>query len=130
VNAAFARFANIAGVVTGHHLAFIISLVAVIVWAITGPIFNFSDTWQLVINTGTTVITYLLLFVVQNTQNRNNAAVNLKLDEVIRAMPQARTELVRRHIEEATDEELEELKAELDRLASKRTQPRQTTDTA
>jgi low affinity Fe/Cu permease len=130
VNAAFARFANIAGVVTGHHLAFIISLVAVSVWAITGPIFNFSDTWQLVINTGTTVITYLLLFVVQNTQNRNNAAVNLKLDEVIRAMPQARTELVRRHIEEATDEELEELKAELDRLASKRTQPRQTTDTA
>ncbi|HEY1292788.1 MAG TPA: low affinity iron permease family protein [Chloroflexota bacterium] len=121
----FAHVATLAGAWTGHPLAFVLSCVAVIVWAVTGPIFGFSDTWQLVINTGTTVITYLLIFLVQNTQNRNAAAMHLKLDEIIRALPQARTELVMHHLETASEQELATFKAELDRLATRSKQPRQ-----
>jgi low affinity Fe/Cu permease len=117
VNRWFARFAGAAGVWTGHPLAFVLSLAAVLVWAVSGPLFGFSDTWQLVINTGTTVLTFLLVFVIQNTQNRDAQAVHLKLDEIVRALPQARTALVRQHLETATDEELAAVKAELDRLA-------------
>jgi low affinity Fe/Cu permease len=118
VNALFARFATAVGNWSGHPLAFVISLALIVVWAVSGPLFGFSDTWQLVVNTATTVITYLLVFVIQNTQNRDSAALHLKLDEIVRALPQARTELVRRHIETATDEEIEMLKAEEDVLVS------------
>lgn len=113
----FARFSTAVGIWTGHPLAFVTSLGLVVVWAISGPLFGWSDTWQLVINTATTVITYLLVFVIQNTQLRDSAAVHLKLDEIVRALPEARTELVLRHLEDASDEELARVKAELERIA-------------
>ena len=115
----FARFATLIGVWTGHPLAFILSVLACLVWAVSGPLFGFSDTWQLVINTGTTVLTFLLVFIIQNTQLRDNAAVHLKLDEILRALPEARTELVLHHLENASDEELAHFKAELERLAER-----------
>jgi low affinity Fe/Cu permease len=115
----FARFSTAVGTWTGHPLAFVISLALVVVWAISGPLFGWSDTWQLVINTATTVITYLLVFVIQNTQLRDSAAVHLKLDEIVRALPEARTELVLRHLENASDEELARVKAELDARAAR-----------
>lgn len=113
----FARFSTVVGFWTGQPLAFILSVTACIVWAISGPIFGFSDTWQLVINTGTTVLTFLLVFVIQNTAIRDNAAVHLKLDEILRALPEARTELVLHHLEDASEDELARVKAELERIA-------------
>lgn len=115
----FARFSTAVGVWTGHPLAFILSVAACVVWAVTGPLFGFSDTWQLVINTGTTVLTFLLVFVIQNTQLRDNAAVHLKLDEILRALPEARTELVLHHLEDADDAELARIRRELDRIAKR-----------
>ena len=82
----FARFANKTAHAVGHPLAFVFATLSVIVWAATGPIFGYSDTWQLVINTGTTVLTFLIVFLIQNSQNRESVAVQLKLDELIRAM--------------------------------------------
>jgi low affinity Fe/Cu permease len=87
--------------------AFIIALAIILVWAATGPIFHYSDTWQLIINTGTTVITFLMVFVIQNTQNRDSRAMHLKLDELIRANKAARNQLL--NLEEMSDQELEEL---------------------
>jgi low affinity Fe/Cu permease len=84
------------------------------VWAITGPIFNFSDTWQLIINTGTTIVTFLMVFLIQNTQNRDAKAIHLKLDELIKAVKGARTRLV--DLEDLSDEELEKLQGEFKRL--------------
>jgi low affinity Fe/Cu permease len=117
----FAQFSTACGNVTGQPLAFIVSLALVVLWAVSGPLFGYSDTWQLVINTATTVITYLLVFVIQNTQLRDSAAVHIKLDEIVRALPEARTALVLRHLEDASDEELASFKAELERLASRET---------
>jgi low affinity Fe/Cu permease len=113
----FARFSSVVGLWTGQPLAFVISVAACIVWAVSGPLFGFSDTWQLVINTGTTVLTFLLVFVIQNTAIRDNAAVHIKLDEILRALPEARTELVLHHLEDASEEELAHFKAELERIA-------------
>jgi len=90
----FTRFANHASQATGHPSAFVIAAVVVAVWAITGPLFKFSDTWQLVINTGTTIITFLMVFLIQNTQNRDSAAIHLKLDELIRSHKQAHNSLL------------------------------------
>lgn len=118
-NVLFATIANATGRACGHPFAFILSVLAVIVWAISGPVFGFSDTWQLVINTGTTVITYLLLFVVQNSQNRNAAALHIKLDEILRAIPEARSALVVSHIEDAPDEKIVEERQVLDKLIVK-----------
>jgi low affinity Fe/Cu permease len=118
VNRWFARVATVAGAWTGHPLAFILSCTACIVWAISGPLFAFSDTWQLVINTGTTVLTFLLVFVIQNTQNRDSAAMHLKLDEILRALPQARTEMAVEHLEQASEEVLAQHRQLLDRLAA------------
>jgi low affinity Fe/Cu permease len=117
VNEWFTKISNVAGIWTGHPLAFILSCVIVVIWAITGPLFGFSDTWQLFINTGTTVVTYLLVFIVQNTQNRNSTALHLKLDELLRAVSSARTELIREHLELASEEELERQKVLLEELA-------------
>jgi low affinity Fe/Cu permease len=89
---------------------FIAALLLIIVWLVTGPIFHFSDTWQLVINTGTTIITFLMVFVIQNSQNRESTALQLKLDELIRAVTAARNNLV--NLEEFSDEELERLHEE------------------
>ena len=98
----------------GSAWAFLLALAVILAWAITGPVFGFSDTWQLVINTGTTIITFLMVFLIQNTQNRDAQAIHLKLDELIRASPNTRTSLV--DLEELTDEELDELHREFQEL--------------
>ena len=82
---AFAKFANATAKATGSPVAFLLCVAAVVLWAATGPIFKFSETWQLVINTGTTIVTFLMVFLIQNTQNRDGAALQTKLDELIRA---------------------------------------------
>ncbi|GCE50837.1 low affinity iron permease [Thermosporothrix hazakensis] len=82
----FSRFAKLMSRMLGHPLAFCLALLAVVIWGITGPIFHFSDTWQLVINTGTTIITFMMVFLIQNTQNRDSEAMQVKLDEIIRAL--------------------------------------------
>jgi low affinity Fe/Cu permease len=99
---------------TGSHWAFLIALLVVVVWAATGPLFHFSDTWQLVINTGTTVVTFLMVFLIQATQNRDGKALQLKLDELIRAQRSARN--VFADLEDATEEELQEFEAEFKAL--------------
>ena len=82
----FSRFAKWTARATGHPAAFMAAALIIVVWGVTGPIFQFSDTWQLVINTGTTIVTFLMVFLIQNTQNRDSHAVQLKLDELIRAV--------------------------------------------
>src|SRR5262249_3768453 len=98
----------------GSAWAFFFALGVVLAWALTGPLFGFSDTWQLVINTGTTIITFLVVFLIQNTQNRDAKAIHLKLDELIRAVRGARNQLV--DLEELSDEELERLQQEFHEL--------------
>jgi low affinity Fe/Cu permease len=112
---AFTRFARWTAKTSGHPTAFGLAVVLILVWAVTGPLFHFSDTWQLVINTGTTVVTFLMVFLIQSTQNRDGAAVQLKLDELIRAVRGARNSTLA--LEEMTEEELEALKTEYLRLA-------------
>jgi low affinity Fe/Cu permease len=103
----FRSFASATSEAAGSPWAFIVAVLVIVVWGITGPIFGFSDTWQLVINTGTTIVTFLMVFLIQNTQNRDAKAMHLKLDELIRALHGARTHLV--DLEDLTDEELEDL---------------------
>jgi low affinity Fe/Cu permease len=103
----FHRFAHRAADSVGSPAAFITGLAVIVVWAITGPVFRYSDTWQLVINTGTTIITFLMVFLIQNTQNRDSRAVHLKLDELIRSIKSARNEMV--GLEDLSDVELDEL---------------------
>jgi low affinity Fe/Cu permease len=98
----------------GTPWAFMAALLTIIVWAIMGPYFRYSDTWQLVINTGTTIVTFLMVFLIQNTQNRETRIVALKLDELLRAMEGARTSLVQ--LDQMTDEELETVQGEFKRL--------------
>lgn len=100
--------------VLGSAWAFIIAILIIAVWGITGPMFNFSDTWQLIINTGTTIVTFLMVFLIQNTQNRDAKAVHLKLDELIRAMKGARNRLV--DLEKLSDDELKKLEEEFQRI--------------
>src|ERR1700710_23533 len=102
----------------GRASTFIVACVTIIVWAITGPVFHYSDTWQLVINTGTTIVTFLMVFLIQNTQNRDMSALHLKLDELIRVNESARNKLI--DLEDMTEEELERLKGDFTRLASKK----------
>jgi low affinity Fe/Cu permease len=111
---AFRRFAHRVSLSVGAPWAFALALTIVAVWALTGPLFGFSDTWQLVINTGTTVITFLMVFVIQNTQNREAQVIQLKLDELIRAVEQARNELV--DMEDLSDEELRGLQRQFEIL--------------
>jgi low affinity Fe/Cu permease len=106
----FSRFAHQSAQATGSPWAFVVALAVVLLWAITGPLFGFSDTWQLVINTGTTVVTFLIVFLIQCTQNRDTLALQLKLDELVRSEGKARTGLV--DLEELSDEELERLHQE------------------
>jgi low affinity Fe/Cu permease len=106
----FSRFAHVISIWTGHPLAFLSAVVLVIVWGTTGPIFNYSDTWQLVINTGTTIVTFLMVFLIQNTQNRDTLAIQLKLSELVLALKGAENRFAA--IEDLSDEELEQLHKE------------------
>lgn len=99
---------------TGSPWAFLIAAITIVVWGITGPIFHYSDTWQLVINTATTIVTFLMVFLIQNTQNRDTKALHLKLDELLRGVAGARTSFV--SLENLSDEELERLQKEFDRI--------------
>lgn len=112
----FARFSTACGVWTGHPLAFVISCALVLLWAVTGPLFGFSDTWQLVINTATTVVTYLLVFVIQNSQNRSDKAIQLKLDELILKLEAADNRFA--GIEQRTEAELDKLGRQVTREIS------------
>ena len=111
----FARFARWVSRTVGHTQTFIGALAIVAVWALTGPYFHYSDTWQLVINTGTTVITFLMVFVIQQTQNRDSEAVHVKLDEIIRALRGAHNELL--DIEDLTEDELDVIRGQYALLA-------------
>ena len=114
MNEGFRRFARIIAASLGSSWAFAAALLVVIVWAALGPHYNYSDTWQLVINTGTTVVTFLMVFLIQNTQNRDAKAIHLKLDELIRGVTGARTPLV--GLEQLTDDELKRLQEQLERV--------------
>ena len=99
----FARFAKKIARASGHPRAFVIALLTIVVWAVLGPVFHFSDTWQLVINTSTTIVTFLMVFLIQNTQNRDSEAMHLKLDELIRCSEGAHNALL--DVEELNEEE-------------------------
>jgi low affinity Fe/Cu permease len=114
---AFYFFARRAAIVLGSAWAFVGALFVILVWLITGPTFHFSDTWQLIINTATTIITFLMVFLIQNTQNRDAKAVHLKLDELIRALKGARNKLV--DLEDLSEEELRNLQDQFQRLRKK-----------
>jgi low affinity Fe/Cu permease len=111
----FTHFAKGTSRAAGQPLTFTIAVAVIIIWAITGPLFGFSDSWQLVINTGTTIITFLMVFLIQNTQNRDAVAMHLKLDELIRALHGARNRLM--DLEDLTEEELEQLRSRYVKLA-------------
>ena len=113
----FRHFARKSSEVLGTAWAFIGSLIIIAVWGLTGPMFHFSDTWQLIINTGTTIVTFLMVFLIQNTQNRDAKAMHLKLDELIRAIEGARNRLV--DLEKLSDEELKQLEEQFTRLRNK-----------
>jgi low affinity Fe/Cu permease len=99
----------------GRPKAFLLALLIVVVWAVTGPLFHWSDTWQLVINTGTTIVTFLMVFLIQNAQNRDGAAIQAKLDELIRAVGHARNEFI--GIEHLTEAELDRIRTALEKVA-------------
>jgi low affinity Fe/Cu permease len=113
----FRKFARKISEVLGRAEVFLGAVVLIVVWAVLGPIYHYSDTWQLVINTATTIVTFLMVFLIQNTQNRDAKAIQLKLDELIRGVQGARTGLVR--LEELSDEELKELECSFERLRSR-----------
>jgi low affinity Fe/Cu permease len=117
VSDAFRIFARRSSAVLGSAWAFAAAVLIIIVWALTGPTFHFSDTWQLIINTGTTIVTFLMVFLIQNTQNRDAKAVHLKLDELIRALKSARNELV--DLENLSDDELTRLEQQFKDLRMK-----------
>ncbi|MFN2507886.1 MAG: low affinity iron permease family protein [Chthoniobacterales bacterium] len=117
VRDAFRVFARAASEVLGTAWMFVIAVATIVIWAATGHIFGYSDTWQLIINTGTTIVTFLMVFLIQNTQNRDAKAVHLKLDELIRAVGGARNHLV--DLEKLSDEELKKLEQEFERISHK-----------
>lgn len=111
---AFRIFASRTAEWVGTPVAFVLGVGLIVLWGLTGPVFAFSDTWQLVVNTATTIVTFLMVFLIQSTQNRDARAIHLKLDELIRGVKGARTAMVA--LENASDEELAELQGEFDRL--------------
>jgi len=113
-NDRFRRFARWSSDRLGSSPAFLTAVAVVVIWALTGPLFKFSETWQLVINTGTTIVTFLMVFLIQNTQNRETKALHLKIDELLRAVRDARTNLV--NLENKTDEELSRVAEEFEEL--------------
>jgi low affinity Fe/Cu permease len=111
----FTRFAKATARATGHPVSFGLAVLVVLAWVISGPIFHWSDTWQLVINTGTTIVTFLMVFLIQSTQNRDSEAVQIKLDELLRISPGAHNVLI--NLEELEEKELERIKAVYAHLA-------------
>src|SRR3954467_11546474 len=108
----FTNFANRAAAITDNYITFLAAVLLIILWAISGPIFGFSETWQLVINTGTTIVTFLMVFLIQNSQNRDTKAVQLKLDELLRAVAGARDgQFI--DLEDHTEQELDALKKQM-----------------
>ena len=113
----FTRFARWTAHTCGRPSAFLFAGLTIIVWACTGPLFGYSDTWQLVINTGTTIVTFLMVFLIQNTQNRDSAALHVKIDELIRAIQGARNTVI--DLDSLSDEELDELRSRYLHLAER-----------
>jgi low affinity Fe/Cu permease len=119
----FHRFASAASKVVGSPWSFLVATAIIVIWGLTGPMFQFSDTWQLIINTGTTIVTFLMVFLIQNTQNRDAKAIHLKLDELLRGVKGARNQLI--DLESLSEEEIEALEKEFKRICKK--SPRQQT---
>jgi low affinity Fe/Cu permease len=113
----FIRFAKATARATGRPLSFLTALGVIVVWGITGPLFGWSDTWQLVINTGTTIVTFLMVFLIQNTQNRDSEAIQVKLDELIRTVQGAHNVLL--DLEELEEEELDRIRARYQKIAQR-----------
>jgi len=111
----FNWFATKTSTAAGQPFTFVTAVLVIIIWAVTGPVFHFSDTWQLIINTGTTIITFLMVFLIQNSQNRDGAAMQAKLDELLRAVDKAREKFI--GIEHLTDQQIELVRAALERYA-------------
>jgi low affinity Fe/Cu permease len=114
---AFRIFARRSSTVLGSAWAFGIAILVIVVWGLTGPAFHYSNTWQLIINTGTTIVTFLMVFLIQNTQNRDAKAAHLKLDEIIRALEGARNELI--DLEKLADKDLTSLEKQFERVRKK-----------
>ena len=113
----FVDFSKITAATVGSVWAFIVALLVIVAWALSGPLFKYSDTWQLVINTGTTIVTFLMVFLIQSTQNRDAKAIHLKLDELIRALAGARNNFV--DLEALSEEELEKFASQFERFRKK-----------
>jgi low affinity Fe/Cu permease len=114
-NSYFSNFASRASELSGRPGAFLLAVTSVLVWAVTGPMFHYSETWQMVINTGTTIVTFLLVFLIQNSQNRDTRAIQIKVDELIRATQGAHTSLL--DLEKLTDEEISEMSLKYELIA-------------
>ncbi|MGC4032282.1 MAG: low affinity iron permease family protein [Tepidisphaeraceae bacterium] len=114
-NSWFTRFAGTTAKITGKPITFAVALAVLIVWAVSGPVFGFNDTWQLVINTGTTIVTFLMVFLIQNTQNRDSEAIHIKLDELIKVIEKANNKLL--DIEELDEKELDDIRTEFEKVA-------------
>ena len=114
----FRKFSIKMAEITGSSKAFLLAVLVIMIWAVSGPFFDFSEVWQLIINTGTTIVTFLLIFLIQNTQNRDAKAIHLKLDELIRAVEGARNGLV--NLEQLSDQELQGLQEEFERVCGGR----------
>jgi low affinity Fe/Cu permease len=118
LNEFFRKFSSVTSEIVGSSWSFIGAVLIIIIWGASGPAFGYSDTWQLVINTGTTIITFLMVFLIQNTQNRDARAIHLKLDELLRAVEGARVSMA--NLENLPDEELQRLSKEFEQLCTKR----------
>jgi low affinity Fe/Cu permease len=117
MNRVFTKIATRIATLAGQPQAFVLALFVILLWAVTGPIFGYSDTWQLVVNTATTIVTFLMVFLIQNSQNRDAAAMQAKLDELLRALDPAREQFI--GIEHLTDKQIEDLRAALEREVGK-----------
>ena len=127
----FNRFATKTSTAAGQPVTFVIAVQIILVWGVTGPMFHYSDTWQLIINTGTTIVTFLMVFLIQNSQNRDGAAMQAKLDELLRAVDKAREQFI--GIEHLTDQQIELVRTALEKrakeVAQKQSKKRTTEDT-
>lgn len=122
----FTAIANAVSSAAGKPLTFVLAALTIIVWGVSGPVFGWSDTWQLVINTGTTIVTFLMVFLIQNSQNRDAAAMQAKLDELLRAVGKAREQFI--GIEHLTDQQIEAIRAALEREVAGKADKHSTAD--